>query len=95
MTGDQEITIGVAPNSSFDVSRAEQRARVEAIGYRQAVSCLNGQISLEEAVESTCTDTRRYAKRQMTWFRKETDLHWISAPGENQKTLAKALELVV
>ena len=67
----------------------------EAIGYRQAVSCLKGQISLEEAVDSTCTDTRRYAKRQMTWFRKEPGLHWISAPGESQETLAKALELVV
>ena len=67
----------------------------EAIGYRQAVSCINGQMSLEDAVESTCTDTRRYAKRQMTWFRKEPDLNWISAPGESQETLAKALELVV
>ncbi len=66
----------------------------EAIGYRQVVACLNGQIGLEEAVESTCTDTRRYAKRQMTWFRREPDLHWVSAPGENQETLAKTLELV-
>ena len=66
----------------------------EAIGYRQAVSCLDGQISLEEAVERTCIDTRRYAKRQMTWFRKEPDLHWLSTPGENHKALAESLELL-
>ncbi len=66
----------------------------EAIGYRQAVSCLDGQISLEEAVERTCMDTRRYAKRQMTWFRKEPDLHWVSAPGESREAVVKAEELL-
>ncbi len=78
----------------LDRGFSPQSRGFEAIGYRQAVSCLSKQISLEEAVESTCADTRRYAKRQMTWFRKEPDLHWISTPGENQETLEKALELV-
>ena len=66
----------------------------EAIGYRQAVCCLDGQVSVEEAVERTCIDTRRYAKRQMTWFRKEPDLHWVSAPGESREAVAQAEELL-
>lgn len=67
----------------------------EAIGYRQAVSCLTGNISLEEAVEKTSRDTRRYAKRQMTWFRGESDLDWVEAPGESRKAVAQALEHVM
>lgn len=51
----------------------------QAIGYRQIVRYLHGECSLEQAVEETVRATRRYAKRQSTWFRKEPDIHWFDA----------------
>ncbi len=67
----------------------------EAIGYRQAISCLTGKISLEEAVERTSRETRRYAKRQLTWFRRESELDWVEAPGEGRETQAEVLARVL
>jgi len=49
-----------------------------ALGYRQAVRHLSTEISLEEAVEQTKIETRHYAKRQMTWFRKMEGIRWFS-----------------
>ena len=50
---------------------------MQALGYKRLVAHLLGEISLSEAVEQIKTDTRRFAKRQMTWFRKEPGLQWI------------------
>ncbi|HEY4573203.1 MAG TPA: tRNA (adenosine(37)-N6)-dimethylallyltransferase MiaA [Thermoanaerobaculia bacterium] len=51
----------------------------QAIGYRQLVRHLEGEGSLEEAVAEIMQETRRFAKRQETWFRKEPDVTWFSA----------------
>ncbi len=51
----------------------------QAIGYRQLVRHLSGEWELDEAVDDIVRATRRYAKRQMTWFRKEIDIRWIPA----------------
>ncbi len=49
-----------------------------ALGYKHVLSHLKGEMSLEEAIDSTKKDTRHYAKRQMTWFRKMKEIHWTS-----------------
>lgn len=51
----------------------------QAIGYRQLVRHLEGNGSLEQAVAEIVKETRRFAKRQETWFRKEPDVTWFSA----------------
>lgn len=51
----------------------------QAIGYREIARHLHGELTLDEALEETIAATRRYAKRQMTWFRKEPDIHWFDA----------------
>lgn len=51
----------------------------QAIGYRQLVRHLRGEGPLDEAVEELVRQTRRYAKRQETWFRKEPDVTWFQA----------------
>lgn len=51
----------------------------QAIGYRQLIRHLDGEWSLEEAVADIIRATRRYAKRQQTWFRKEEQVEWIPA----------------
>lgn len=50
---------------------------MRAIGYRHMADFLEGRLSLDEAVRTLKRDTRRYAKRQMTWFARETDIHWM------------------
>jgi tRNA dimethylallyltransferase len=52
-------------------------------GYRQAVDFLEGRISLNEAIYHAQTRTRQYAKRQMTWFRKEADVRWFNGFGND------------
>jgi tRNA dimethylallyltransferase len=50
-----------------------------ALGYAQVLKYLSGEIPLEQAIELTKKETRHYAKRQMTWFRKMKGIHWFSA----------------
>jgi tRNA dimethylallyltransferase len=49
-----------------------------ALGYKQVLKYLRGDITLQEAVEQTKKETRHYAKRQMTWFRKMKGIQWYS-----------------
>ncbi len=53
----------------------------QAIGYRQLVRHLEGEWSLDQAIGETVKATRRYAKRQETWFRREPDVTWFSTQG--------------
>ena len=60
----------------------------QAIGYKEIVSALDGDISLDQAIEQIKTATRRYAKRQRTWFRKDTRIAWIDADSGNAEAIA-------
>lgn len=51
----------------------------QAIGYKEIVAALDGRITLEEAVDQIKLATRRYAKRQRTWFRKDQRIKWLDA----------------
>jgi tRNA dimethylallyltransferase len=62
----------------------------KAIGYRQIISHLNGALSLEEAIDDTCRESRRYAKRQLTWFRADPEIRWIDAADGLDSALEKA-----
>jgi tRNA dimethylallyltransferase len=65
----------------------------QAIGYRQLVRHVRGEWSLEQAIEETIRATRRFAKRQETWFRKEPDVAWLSAE-DLHRVVPHVLELV-
>ncbi len=69
----------------------------QAIGYRQIVRYVQGGWSLKAAEEDTIRATRRYAKRQMTWFRKEEGVRWISAtdPEQDMGSLLRQFNLEV
>ncbi len=54
----------------------------DAIGYREIVDFLRGKISEPEAIRQIKTNTWRFAKRQMTWFKADHDIHWIPASTE-------------
>ena len=55
----------------------------QAIGYKEVVEALDGRTTLDEARESIKTATRRYAKRQRTWFRKDKRINWVDANSLN------------
>ncbi|MGA9669182.1 MAG: tRNA (adenosine(37)-N6)-dimethylallyltransferase MiaA [Terracidiphilus sp.] len=67
---------------------------LDSLGYRQAAAVVNGTLSVEAAIEVTQQGHRNYAKRQLTWFRREPEVHWIEAFGDDANTLATATELV-
>ena len=50
---------------------------MQAIGYKEFVDALDGKISMEDAVAQVQQSSRRYAKRQLTWFRRNPQMHWL------------------
>jgi tRNA dimethylallyltransferase len=66
----------------------------ESHGYAQALRLLRGEMTPGEALIEAQRNTRRYAKRQMTWFRKEPGVHWISGFGNDPSTVYRAVDLV-
>lgn len=60
---------------------------MSALGYKEMCGHLNGEYPLEEAVALLKRNTRRYAKRQLTWFRKDPEIKWF-APGEKDNIMA-------
>lgn len=62
---------------------AQNLKPLEALGYRQACAALRGDISLPEALRRTQAATRNYAKRQMTWFRREPGVTWFKGFGDD------------
>jgi tRNA dimethylallyltransferase len=66
----------------------------ESLGYKQALQMVQGKITEEQALESTQQETRRYAKRQLTWFRKEHGMHWIEGFGDDPRVQAEALAIL-
>ncbi len=53
----------------------------EAVGYSEALAVVRGEMTLEAAIDSTQRRTRHYAKRQMTWFRRERGIQWFNGFG--------------
>ena len=51
---------------------------LQTVGYKELFDYFDGKLSLPEAIEKIKTNTRHYAKRQMTWFKKDEHLRWFS-----------------
>ncbi|TIC85939.1 tRNA (adenosine(37)-N6)-dimethylallyltransferase MiaA [Nocardioides sp. GY 10113] len=71
---------------------AESRTAAAAIGYRQVMDHLAGEIDLAEAKERTVIATRRFARRQMAWWKNDPRIHWLEY--DDPDRVAKALALV-
>lgn len=65
----------------------------ESIGYKEALQCLDGRLTLEEAIAQTTIETRQYAKRQWTWFRREPAANLIQGFGWENPVLTTATEM--
>ncbi len=71
---------------------SEDSKPFDFIGYRELRAVLRGQITLEEARGAIQQATRRYCKRQLTWFREEPGVHWFSGFGDDAGVQADVLE---
>jgi tRNA dimethylallyltransferase len=65
-----------------------------SMGYKQAVQALRGEISRENAVSEARQAHRNYAKRQMTWFRREPDVHWLHGFGDEATIQRESIAIV-
>jgi tRNA dimethylallyltransferase len=72
----------------------EAAGPLNSIGYKQVVQLLKGEIGREAAVDAVQQAHRNYAKRQMTWFRREPDLTWIQGFGDQAEVTAQAVAAV-
>jgi tRNA dimethylallyltransferase len=66
----------------------------ESHGYRQALQLINGELNPRDAVFYAQRNTRHYAKRQITWFRRERDLVWLKGFGADAAVRESALEQI-
>jgi tRNA dimethylallyltransferase len=66
-----------------------------SLGYAQAMQVIRGEITRDEAVDQCAQGHRNYAKRQLTWFRKDAAMHWLANFGSDLDTQREADELAV
>ncbi len=66
----------------------------ESLGCKQALAHLRGSLTREQAIESTLIETRQYAKRQWTWFRRDPEIHWLKGFGDESEVQEQAEALV-
>ncbi len=59
---------------------ARDMVAMQGLGYKEMIDCLEGKITLEEAIYIIKRDTRHFAKRQITWFKREKEVIWINKP---------------
>jgi tRNA dimethylallyltransferase len=64
------------------------------IGYAQLRAHQEGRATLEDAIKEIQQATRRYAKRQVTWFRREKEVHWLNGFGDDPKIVAQSLQIL-
>ena len=80
--------------SILELGFAETVKPFESHGYKQALQILRGELTLKEAIFYAQRNTRRYAKRQMTWFRQESGMVWLKGFGDSPEIRAAARKLV-
>lgn len=60
---------------------------LQTVGYRELFGYMDGEYDLDRAIELIQQNTRHYAKRQLTWFRRDTEIHWLNAKETYEKNL--------
>jgi len=90
---DEMLTEGLVDEVAglLDRGYGRELKAMGAIGYAHVAGALAGEATLEEAVRRMKRDTRRYAKRQLTWFAREPGLEWVDAPFDPDALAARIL----
>jgi tRNA dimethylallyltransferase len=77
--------------SLLDAGMPENAKPFDFIGYRELRAVLQGRLRMDEARAAIQQATRRYAKRQLTWFRRESSVHWLAGFGDQANVQQDAL----
>jgi len=82
--------------SLLDSGIPEKCTAMQAIGYKEFIDALAGRCSVAEAAAQVQQASRRYAKRQLTWFRRNPNIHWLRRKtGENgEQILFRARQIL-
>ena len=69
---------------------------LQAIGYKEFIACLNGEMTLQQAADDLKKSSRHYAKRQLTWFRRNKNIHWLTRnPGDPAEKIISLARQVI
>jgi tRNA dimethylallyltransferase len=90
----QMFELGLVEETRALLERYGPLKAFDSLGYRQAFAMLAGLLSEQAGLEAAQQGHRNYAKRQMTWFRREPDVHWLQGFGDDAETLSVATQLV-
>jgi tRNA dimethylallyltransferase len=86
---------GLVEETERLVTRYGESCRpLTSLGYAEAVAVLRGELTRDQAVAQAQQGHRNYAKRQLTWFRREPGVHWLEGCGGDQDITDKAMHLV-
>jgi tRNA dimethylallyltransferase len=76
------------------IARYGRVPALDSLGYRQAAQHLAGEFTLEQAIAAASQGHRNYAKRQLTWFRREPEVRWLEGFGDDPSLCAEAESLI-
>ena len=85
---------GLVEETKSLLGRYPTAAPLNSLGYKQAVQFLRGELTREQAVAAAQQGHRNYAKRQMTWFRREPEVAWLEGFGDDGEIVRQAGEMV-
>ena len=77
------MDIGLLDEVKSVIKYRENNA-LKTVGYSELFEFIDGEIELQKAIENIKTNTRRYAKRQISWFEKSNDYHWFHPNQQNE-----------
>ena len=77
----------------LDRSYSENLKSMQSIGYRHIVDFVKGRLSWDETLRTLKRDTRRYAKRQMTWFNADPEIVWMN-PGDAEGMISRVKDFL-
>ena len=82
--------------SLLDEGIPKSATSMQAIGYKEFIEAMDGRISIEEAADQVRQSSRRYAKRQLTWFKRTPDMHWLTRqPGMGSAEILEMARQVI
>lgn len=79
----------------LDARYAPNLPAMQGLGYKEIIAYLDGQVSLEGATKILKRNTRRFAKRQWTWFRRDSRIRWISVDQMSSEEVARAIQAMI
>jgi tRNA dimethylallyltransferase len=86
---------GLVEETRSLLDRYPGAAALDSLGYKQAGQFLRGELTREQAIAAAQQGHRNYAKRQMTWFRREPEVRWIEGFGDDPEIVTRAAELIL